>query len=156
MKYCLYPPAMVIYDLQCEEGHRFEGWFPDPKSFEEQLSKGLISCSVCGETHVTKLPTASHFSKSAGPIKKENPNKNSVETHVNVDPVILLKSLQHFVKNNFKNVGEKFADQSIKMHKGEIEKKPIYGTAQESEKEKLDEEGVAYSTLPTLPEEYDN
>ena len=42
------------------------------------------------------------------------------------------------------------------MHKGEIEKKPICGIAQESEKEKMDEEGVSYSTLPTLPEEYDN
>ena len=27
---------MIIYDLKCRDGHKFEGWFKDRGAFEEQ------------------------------------------------------------------------------------------------------------------------
>jgi len=32
---------MIAYDLQCINGHSFEGWFEDIKAYEEQKKKWL-------------------------------------------------------------------------------------------------------------------
>ena len=37
---------MIIYDLQCEALHRFEGWFKNPDDYEQQLASGLLACPV--------------------------------------------------------------------------------------------------------------
>ena len=31
---------MIAYDLQCANGHRFEGWFEDSKTFDRQKKTG--------------------------------------------------------------------------------------------------------------------
>jgi len=41
---------MIAYDLQCANGHAFEGWFEDGQSYDEQKRNGLISCPVCNDT----------------------------------------------------------------------------------------------------------
>ena len=137
---------MVIYDLECVLGHRFEGWFPSAQTFEDQKEKGIIFCALCGANTVHKIPSGGHVSGSP----KET--KETKETHVNVDPVTLVKAVDHYVKTHFKNVGPKFAEQALAIHEGKKEKEPIYGTATEPERDMLDEEGVAFSTLPKLPE----
>ena len=49
---------MIVYSLQCAEGHDFEGWFRNSGAFDEQDAEGKLLCPVC-ETHaVTKAPMA--------------------------------------------------------------------------------------------------
>ena len=48
---------MIAYDLQCTNGHSFEGWFEDRKSYLNQKKKGLISCPVCNDTTVDNVPS---------------------------------------------------------------------------------------------------
>ncbi|MBU4010532.1 MAG: DUF1178 family protein, partial [Proteobacteria bacterium] len=48
---------MIVYDLQCEQGHVFEGWFEDIRTFNNQNKKKLISCPVCNNTSIMKVPT---------------------------------------------------------------------------------------------------
>ena len=48
---------MIAYDLQCSNGHQFEGWFEDSQSFDRQKKQGLIACPVCEDTAVFKLPS---------------------------------------------------------------------------------------------------
>ena len=38
---------MIAYDLQCVNGHTFEGWFEDRKAYLDQQRKDLITCPVC-------------------------------------------------------------------------------------------------------------
>ena len=49
---------MIIYDLKCRDGHKFEGWFKDRSAFEEQKAKTLIACPVCGIDDVTMIPSS--------------------------------------------------------------------------------------------------
>ena len=48
---------MIVFDLQCEKGHIFEGWFEDNQAYRSQKKKGLITCPSCNSTVVSKLPS---------------------------------------------------------------------------------------------------
>ena len=45
---------MIAFDLQCENGHAFEGWFKNSAAFDEQQKKGLVSCPICSSVSVSK------------------------------------------------------------------------------------------------------
>ena len=45
---------MIRYDLICERGHAFDGWFRDSGAFDSQAAGGLISCSHCGSAKIDK------------------------------------------------------------------------------------------------------
>lgn len=156
---------MVIYDLQCQAGHRFEGWFPNNEAFLRQQQRGLVACAYCGNKAVSRRPAGGHVmgGRSGGKVvaaavptvpAEAKPAADTLQ--VNVDPVTLMKAVHHYVKNNFKNVGEKFTDQAIQMHRGEIGAEPICGSATETQKERLDDAGVAYTQVPKLPHEFEN
>lgn len=49
---------MIVFDLQCEDGHRFEGWFGSSRDYEDQRVRGLVACPQCGATQVNKAPMA--------------------------------------------------------------------------------------------------
>jgi len=49
---------MIIFDLECEAGHKFEGWFKDLATFEEQGRAGLVTCPYCNSTRTRRLPSA--------------------------------------------------------------------------------------------------
>ncbi len=48
---------MIAYDLQCVNGHSFEGWFEDRKAYEEQKKKSLIACPVCNSSSIARVPS---------------------------------------------------------------------------------------------------
>ncbi len=64
---------MIVFDLQCDKGHAFEGWFEDSQAFNKQKKKGLITCPSCNSTAVSKLP-------STFAIKSTGSNAQSVST----------------------------------------------------------------------------
>jgi len=49
---------MKVLDLQCRHNHVFEGWFGSEEDFQSQLSRGLLTCPMCGDAHVTKMLSA--------------------------------------------------------------------------------------------------
>ena len=49
---------MIVFDLQCCEGHRFEGWFGSSADFDTQRQRGLVQCPQCGAPEVDKAPMA--------------------------------------------------------------------------------------------------
>lgn len=49
---------MKVLDLQCAQHHVFEGWFGSEDDFQSQLTRGLVSCPMCGDAHVTKKLSA--------------------------------------------------------------------------------------------------
>ncbi len=51
---------MLVVDLSCPHGHRFEGWFASADDLASQQSRGLVSCPVCGDLNVQRLPSAPH------------------------------------------------------------------------------------------------
>ena len=142
---------MVIYNLLCKKKHSFEGWFPSFEDFQKQADKKLISCPTCGTTKVEKVPHA-----CAVHVKKEQPPAAPAKTAVpapapppNADEFKeMLLRVHHYVKENFEDVGSRFAEEAKQMHKGEAAERPIHGTATLSEVKELAEEGVPCMPLP--------
>lgn len=141
---------MVIYNLLCKKKHSFEGWFPSFEEFQKQADKKLISCPTCGTTKVEKLPHA-----CAVHVKKEQPAPppQKSETTLPAPPTAsefkeMLIKVHHYVKQNFEDVGPRFAEEAKQIHKGEATERPIHGTATGEEVKELVEEGIPCIPLP--------
>jgi hypothetical protein len=132
---------VIIYDLKCEKGHKFEGWFKDRSAFENQKSKRLITCPVCGNSDVEMIPsTMSIMARDTKAINRENVEELSMPRAI--------KLFHEYLNKNFDDVGKKFTDIALKMHHGEEEKRNIKGTTTESEEDILREEGVHFFKIP--------
>ena len=138
---------MVIYNLVCKKNHSFEGWFPSFQDFQKQADKKLISCPTCGSTKVEKVPHA-----CAVHVKKEQAKKSPAQTPApQLSPAEfkeMLVRVHHYVKQNFEDVGPRFAEEAKQIHKGAAENRPIHGTATVKETKELAEEGVPFIALP--------
>ena len=66
----------------------------------------------------------------------------------------IVRKMHQLVSENCTNVGPQFATEARKMHEGEIDAKPIYGTSTAKEREELAEEGIAFAQLPDLPKDH--
>ncbi len=137
---------MIAYDLQCNQGHLFEGWFEDERAYKGQKRKGLLTCPVCNDTGVIRVPsTFAIKSTGAGP----GPGSGAT-AQVNLDRVG--KKMVDFVENNFDNVGCDFAKEALKIHYGASEPRSIRGTSTPEEEKTLKEEGIDFIKIP-LPQQ---
>lgn len=132
---------MIAFDLICGQGHKFECWFKNNDSFEEQKSFGFINCPVCDDHHVEKALSAFAIRKHGG--KKE-------EREEKVDAYQALRMISEFVEKNFEDVGLDFTKEALKIHYGEAEKRNIRGMALPNEEKVLREEGVPFVKVPII------
>lgn len=140
---------MIAFDLICCNGHKFECWFKNNDSFEEQKSYGVITCPVCRETHVEKALTSFGIRKHGSRREAENAEKTPVPIQE------VLRGLRDFIDKNFEDVGLNFASEALKIHYGEAEKRNIRGMTLPNEEKVLEEEGVPFMKIP-LPRQTDN
>ena len=49
---------MKVLDLQCGQQHVFEGWFGSEDDFQDQRSRGLVQCPLCGDATISKRLSA--------------------------------------------------------------------------------------------------
>lgn len=159
---------MVIYDLMCDFGHSFEGWFKNSEDWQAQTESGLLTCPVCSSDGVSKKPTASKVARksnsgnssgtSAG-ISPEVQNHPAQEL-VRADPQSpekyaklqrMISQVHDYVDKNFEDVGNKFAETAINMHRGEIDQANIRGVANKEQITKMAEEGIPAVALPPKP-----
>jgi len=133
---------MIVYDLQCSRGHLFEGWFKDSRSYEKQMKAALVSCPVCKDKVVTKVPSAFAV-KSSRPTHEPSASGE--------DATKLGRKLMEFVNKNFENVGCDFAKEALKIHYGAVEPRNIRGVSTSDEEKTLKEEGVRFFKFPPDP-----
>jgi hypothetical protein len=143
---------MVVYNLLCKKNHSFEGWFPSFEDFQKQADKKLISCPTCGTTKVEKMPHACavHVKKeqAAAPAKKQAQIPAPAAPPSAAEFKEMLIRVHHYVKENYEDVGPRFAEEAKQIHKGEAEERPIHGTATIKEAKELADEGVPFIPLP--------
>ena len=130
---------MIVFDMQCSNGHIFQGWFDSSESFEEQNSKDMVSCPYCEDINIKRVlsPVA---------VKKSNIGKQTAP--MPIDYQRLAKEVVDYIHNNSEDVGKKFAAEALKMHYGATEKKNIRGIATPDEEKTLEEEGIDYFKFP--------
>lgn len=133
---------MIAYDLQCTNGHTFEGWFEDSASFEHQQTNGLIACPVCADTGVSRI-----FSSFA--IKSAGSADSGPKLPARPDEIIqMARKVSEYVEKNFDDVGANFAKTALKIHYGVEEPRNIRGVSTREEEKTLHDEGVEFYKLP--------
>lgn len=144
---------MIAFDLQCKNGHVFEGWFKDRSAFEEQREKHLISCPVCDDATIAVVPSTFGIVKSS---QTSIPTGNhQYQKDAYPSPEELSRKIVDYVCNNFEDVGCNFAKEALKMHYGVEEPRNIRGVSTKDEEKILEEEGIHVFKLP-LPSESDS
>ena len=153
---------MIIYELTCTGGHRFEGWFGSADDFESQRSRALVRCPVCDDDSITKVPFANvHRGKAAvaqdeaatsadrPPATREPsvPVRAATGAALAGLPAELVKHLRDMVRKA-EDVGTRFPEEARKMHYDESPARAIRGRASAEEAESLRDEGIEFASLP--------
>jgi len=139
---------VIIYDLCCDGAHQFEGWFDNIDDFEQQRTDGLLTCPLCGNAEVRRLPTASHV-KTTGHELVSRPSTNSLNP--SESSVEFVRELHKYVETNYDNVGVEFSEEARRIHRGHAEERNIYGSATPEQVSALREEGIHTLSLPAKP-----
>jgi hypothetical protein len=132
---------VIIYDLRCEHGHKFEGWFQDLQAFEGQRVGKLIACPVCGSMEAEIVPA------SVTVLGRERDQARK-HTDVEISPMKYLAELYKQIDKYFDDVGEQFAEVAVRIHRGEEDQRNIRGVTTEKDEEALREEGIPFVKIP--------
>lgn len=143
---------MIIFELACGQGHRFEGWFASADDFARQSGKQLVRCPVCDDAGVARVPSAKVRSGggAAAPEPAGATPANAEQTHQIMSsaiPAEVLAKLRQIVRDT-ENVGHRFPEEARKIHYDEAPARAIRGQASKEESAELAEEGIAVTTLP--------
>lgn len=145
---------MIVYDLECENSHRFEGWFGSPADYEQQLAGKLLSCPMCHSGNVLRRPSASYVNTGAvekAPVEKPKSSSVSVpQQYANISPEVMAKVIEQIVSNT-EDVGNRFPEEARKIHYNEAPERHIRGTASPKDVESLRDEGIEVVSLPIPP-----
>ncbi|MEL1250209.1 DUF1178 family protein [Aurantiacibacter gilvus] len=144
---------MIVYDLSCDQGHRFEGWFGSSDDFASQKTRGLLSCPQCGSEAVEKAPMAPAVGKKGNQQASAGVNQAKGVSNAPMSPEVAaaldkLARAQAKALENSTWVGKDFAEQSRAMHYGERDHAAIHGEASLEEARDLIDEGVPVAPLP--------
>jgi hypothetical protein len=131
---------MILFKLKCTSGHEFEAWFRDNAAYDRQQGRGLIGCPECGSTEVDKAPMAPRLKRSE---ERRAPSPAELRR--------ALQQLRRHVEATCDNVGDRFAEEARRIHRGEVEPHGIYGDATDEQATELADEGIAVARLPWVP-----
>ncbi|MBN1849135.1 MAG: DUF1178 family protein [Deltaproteobacteria bacterium] len=131
---------MIVFDLECSQGHRFEGWFESMESFEEQNKKKMINCPYCDETNVRKVLSPITTKTRSTPMEAKDLSA--------IDYRRLAKEFMDYVNEGFEDLGTDFTREALKIHYGVAERRNIKGSATLDEEKILQDEGVQYFKVP--------
>ena len=162
---------MKVLDLQCSQGHRFEGWFGSQSDYDAQRARGLVTCPVCNDSEIVKKLSAPRLNLGHAVAADPAPAKPTAAAGVEVQSsndamslpapslapsdvgsvqqlqAAMLRMVRHVMAHT-EDVGPQFAEEARKMHYGEKEERSIRGQATREETEALIEEGIEVVPLP--------
>lgn len=153
---------MKVFDLHCPHDHVFEAWFGSEADFRSQMERGLVECPMCGSQSLRKGLSAPRLNLGAKPPPaatpaSSSPSAASQSAGVPAAPTPEARRQLHALQAAWleasrqiaaqtEDVGDQFADEARRMHKGEEPERPIRGQATPEQALELLEEGV-----PVLP-----
>ncbi|GAA4476506.1 DUF1178 family protein [Gluconacetobacter asukensis] len=142
---------MICYQLRCDAGHEFEGWFPGSAAFDDQARRNLLSCPQCGTSDVVRALMAPAVRTAPARVPEGERPRPEAGAAVPAAMMAAMQRLRQYVEERCENVGDKFADEALKIHHGDAEQRGIYGQASEEECDRLADEGVEIMAIPWVP-----
>jgi hypothetical protein len=147
---------MIIYELGCGEGHRFEGWFASADDFAKQAAGGLVNCPACGSADVAIVPSAKVAVQRAAPPAPLPSGTEVATPAAGSGPAMMgglapevLRKLREIVHAT-ENVGTRFPEEARRIHYDEVPARPIRGQASPDEAQALRDEGIEFAALPSF------
>jgi hypothetical protein len=142
---------VIVYNLGCANDHSFEGWFASADDFERQTTSKLLSCPLCGNARIARLPHAPYINTPAErPAEPSPPAKGVPHQYSNVGAELLAKLVDKVIESTV-DVGRAFPEEARKIHYREAPERHIRGVASNKEVEALREEGIEVVALPVPP-----
>jgi len=140
---------VIVLNILCDSGHRFEGWFASSDAFREQCERQLVTCPHCQTAAVSLLPSAPYVRRSAAeaPVDKlEAPS---------LPPALATQLYQAlaFAAKQAENVGERFPEEARRIHYEEVPARSIRGVATADETMELLDEGILVLPAPVPHED---
>ncbi len=150
---------MIHYQLRCEAGHEFDGWFKDSTGFEVQVDSCLVACPSCGSVEVSRAlmaPAIPRKGRELIVIAEPPPPAEQVMPQAAGGAIpdsvrSALQKLREEVEKNCDYVGADFAEEARRIHYGESEPRGIYGESSDEDAESLAEDGIAFARIPWVP-----
>ena len=142
---------MKVLDLQCPDGHRFEGWFASADDFESQLSRKLVECPMCGATQVSRVPSAPRLNLSGAseaPSAAGQASRTAQAVQAAAQWQAHAMRAMREVLEKTENVGDRFAEEARRIHYNEAPARNIRGVASAEDAQALVEEGIDVMPLP--------
>ena len=134
---------MIKYNLKCVNNHEFESWFSNSNEFEKLSKKRLLECIYCSSKEVSKSIMAPRVSI----MDKKSTNLRKLDKLLNAEKRELLK-FRNFIEKNFENVGKNFSKEVRDIYYDKKNKRLIYGTTTQKEREELEDEGIDLLSVP--------
>jgi len=146
---------MIVFDLLCGDGHRFEGWFGSSEDFGRQRDRKLLSCPSCGSPKVSRVPSATRA--NLGAAEPKAPAQAPVKTPEmeGKDPFAVAQMLYSRMLDELltksEDVGKDFPAEARKIFYKESPTRAIRGQATNEEHDELVDEGIPVARLPVPP-----
>lgn len=148
---------MIVFDLLCREGHRFEGWFGSRREFASQRRRGLISCPSCGASNVKRVPSVTRIGTHAEPasppprVETATPDPQLEGRDPLAMAQVLYSRMLDEILTKTENVGADFPEEARRIHYEEAPSRPIRGEATQEEHDALVDEGIPVARFPLPP-----
>ena len=156
---------MIKYQLNCNNEHQFDGWFPNIAEFERQQEKKLLICPLCDSNQVDRsimspgIGKPKSKSKTKTTSKSQSDKEEFYKAQFTDDTMIpasqaknILRKIRKKIVTEFDNVGDRFVKEYRKHEKGERDDK-FYGVPSKEEVKELLEEGVDLFHLPNVKDD---
>jgi hypothetical protein len=142
---------MIVFDLLCSSGHRFESWFQSGIAFERQQAEGAIECPLCRTHTVVKAPMAPHVARSAESAEPQSAEPQPAPEAGREDEMAnALRRLRQHIEASCDYVGATFPEEARRIFYGETERRDIYGEASLDDAAALRDEGIEVQPLPWM------
>jgi len=162
---------MIVFDLLCGEGHRFEGWFGSAADFAAQKERRQLACPGCGNAQVERVPSVSRVNLGAPEPQPAGRRRRAQEPagtpsqgpgapqHVpemeGKDPFAIAQMLYSRMLDELltktQDVGKDFPAEARRIFYEEAPARAIRGVASAQEHDELLDEGIPVARLPLPP-----
>ena len=150
---------MIVFDLLCVAGHRFEGWFGSAADFASQRERRLLSCPTCGSVQVERVPSATRANLGAEapkPAKAPQPPGKTPDME-GKDPFAIAQMLYSRMLDELltktEDVGREFPNEARNIFYERTPSRAIRGQATQQEHDELVDEGIPVARFPIPPKD---
>lgn len=140
---------MKVFDLSCDAGHRFEGWFASAEQYASQREARAVHCPLCESSEIRREPSAPRLNLGTEEAAQENAAtpQSGAAGDVSSTVAAVFERLRRMLAET-EDVGARFPEEARRIYYDETPARAIRGIASDDEQRALHDEGIETIRLP--------